>query len=119
MAAKTQIGVKVDTDTWKAVRMKSIQEDVTAGEIVNAAIRQYLGMDAKEPAPRKRQAAAQTSTGSDPAEVEAVILKHEEKTAREMADFLNETGYTTVKGGAFNMNVVGKIRTKMKQEGKR
>ena len=119
MAAKTQIGVKVDTDTWKAVRMKSIQEDVTAGEIVNAAIRQYLGMDAKEPAPRKRQAAAQASTGSDQGEVESFILSHEDKSAREMADLLSDAGYTTVKGGAFNMNVVGKLRTKMKQEGKR
>ena len=111
---KTQVGAAVDKQLWQKVRIKAIEDNCTAGEIVEAALRAYMGGQQPQVKPPKKQ-----TTGSAPAAVEAFILDHEDRTAREVAELLNNSGYTTAKGGTFNMNIIGKIRNRMKQEGKR
>ena len=121
MNEKAQVSAKVDADVWRAVRIKAIDEGITAGEILNQAIREFMGMDEPspkpKPAPKKQR---QTVTGSDPGDVEKFILEHDDAgSAKAIAEMLNQAGYTSVSGGAFTGNIVGKIRNRMKQEGRR
>ena len=112
MGEKTQIGVQIDADVWKTVRVKSIQEGITAGEIVNQALIDYLGKSKQKPT--SSPAASPVSPASDPTEVERFVLDHADKSARQVAEMLNEQGFTSSRGGAFNMNIVGKMRQKLK-----
>ena len=106
MEVKTQIGVKISTSVWKQVRLKSINNGTTAGVIVEAALRSYLGMDSPFP-----------DTG-EADQVSEIIRANKYVTALELADILNEAGLVTARGKAFNRNTASKLRAKLKSAGR-
>ena len=41
-ADRRQIGVKLDSDLWRQVRILALEQDRTAGELLEEAMREYL-----------------------------------------------------------------------------
>jgi len=120
MDEKTQIGVKIDVSVWKAVRVKSIQDGIAAGDIVNAAIRQYMGMDADTPAPpasSPKPTRQPATPATDQTEAHRIIKENDEMDARQLAELLNEAGHTTARGREWTQNTVNKTRNKIRKGG--
>ena len=116
MDEKTQMGVKVDVSVWKAIKIQSIQEGTTAGEIVNQALRAYLGMDTPAPKPT-RPAAPAGDPSPDQIEAERIIRENDSMNARQLADLLNEAGHRTTRGAAWSQNTVNKVRLRLRRQG--
>jgi hypothetical protein len=50
-----QIGVKIDPELWKEMRVLALQQDITATEALNRAMREYLERHGDKESGRSRR----------------------------------------------------------------
>lgn len=114
---RVQTGAIVDRPLWTEVKIKAIREGKSTGEILEEALREYMGMEAPEqeakPAPPK-EAKPAPDQGTDQAEVEKFILDRPGQKGRDLAQELNDAGYRTLRGKLFSEGRVNKIRWQIK-----
>ena len=110
---KTQVGATIDRGLWRRVRIRAVQEDKSAGAILEEALSEYLGVTTPRPAPQKKRGAEPADT----TEPERLIASRPDDNARDIAADLNAAGYKTARGGEWTPNTVNKARGRIRKKG--